>query len=101
MAEAAIVTTSPLRRLGTQLAVGAVLGFAGWGFVGPGIIAWRYELPTKDALVRNLVQAALGDFVVMQLVCAAIGGALAVVVAFLVRRAMKQRAQRKASAGAA
>lgn len=91
------ITTSSVRRLGAQLAVGAVLGFALSSFGGPSVIGWWYEPPSKDAFsCAGTVRMALGQFVTMQLTCAAVGGAGAMLVVFLVRRALRNRKARVA-----
>jgi hypothetical protein len=80
------------RRIGVQLAVGGVLGFAASSFAGPAIIGWWYEPPIKDAFsCASSVRAALSQFVTMQLICAAVGGGLAMLTVFLVRRALASR----------
>lgn len=63
------------RRLGLELAVGAVLGFVAWSLAGPTVIGWWYEPPSKDAFsCAGSVRIALSQFVKMQL-GAAVGGA--------------------------
>jgi hypothetical protein len=85
--------TPAVRRIGAQLAVGAVLGFAASSFGGPAVIGWWYEPPIKDAFsCASSVRAALAQFVKMQLICAALGGAALALAVFLVRRAMSRRA---------
>jgi hypothetical protein len=85
--------TPTARGIGVQLAVGGVLGFAASSFVGPAIIGWWYEPPIKDAFsCASSVRAALSQFVTMQLICAAVGGAAATLTVFLVRRALRNRA---------
>jgi hypothetical protein len=86
-------STPTARRIGTQLAVGGVLGFAASSFGGPAVIGWWYEPPIKDAFsCASSVRAALSQFVTMQLVCAALGAVLATLAVFFARRAMKKRA---------
>jgi hypothetical protein len=92
MTETEIVRTSRARRIGAQLAVGGVVGFAGWSFAGPAVIAWWYEPPVKDAFsCASSVQAAVQQFVIAQFVCAAIGGMIALLAVFFFRRALGDR----------
>jgi len=80
------------RRIGAQLAVGAVLGFAASSFGGPAVIGWWYEPPIKDAFsCASSVRAALTQFVKMQLICAVLGAVIATLAVFFVRRALKKR----------
>jgi hypothetical protein len=79
------------RHFGAQLAGGATLGFAASCFFGPGFLGWWYEPPIKDAFsCASSVRAALSQFVKMQLISAAVGGVLAMVVVFFVRRALQR-----------
>lgn len=81
------------RRIGAQLAMGGVLGFAASSFGGPAVIGWWYEPPIKDAFsCASSVRAALSQFVKMQLICAALGAVAVAVVVFFVRRSLKKRA---------
>ena len=81
-----------------QLAGGAVLGFVGSSLLGPTVISWWYEPPSKDAFsCAGSVRSALGQFVTMQLVCAALGAAGLTLIVFLIRRAVRNRGQSKAS----
>jgi hypothetical protein len=74
------------RRAGEVLA-GSAVGFLAWSFVGPGLIGWWYEPPSKDAFsCAGSVRAALGKFVVMQLVSAVTGAVVLAVVLFVGRR---------------
>jgi hypothetical protein len=88
MTEPAVVTTSPARRIGATLAVGAVLGFAGWSFAGPAVIGWWYEPPVKEIYsCASSVESAVRQFAIAQLVCAALGGIATSVIMYFVRRA--------------
>jgi hypothetical protein len=90
---------STLKLLGAQMAGGAVLGFVGSSLLGPGTIALLYKPPSGDAFsCADTVKTALGQFVAMQLTCAAIGAVGLTLIVFLVRRALRnRRAQRNAS----
>jgi hypothetical protein len=103
MAEAEIVQTTLARRIGVQLAVGGVLGFAAWSILGPAVIAWWYEPPVKEMYsCATSVRAAVQQFVIAQLVCATVGATGTLIVVFLARRALSKRAASKISgAGAA
>jgi hypothetical protein len=84
--------------LAAQVAGGAVLGFVASSVLGPTIISWWYEPPSRDAFsCASSVRSALGQFVAMQLVCAAVGAVGVTAVVFFVRRALRNRAQRNAS----
>jgi uncharacterized protein YacL len=88
MTETLPVTTSPARRVGATLAVGAVLGFASWSFAGPSVIGWWYEPPVKEIYsCASSVESAVRQFAVAQLVCAALGGVIVLLITFFVRRA--------------
>jgi hypothetical protein len=87
---------SSSRLILSVLAGGAALGFAGSSMAGPSVIGWWYEPPIKDAFsCASSVRAALGQFVKMQLICAAVGAVVLTVVVLLVRRSLKNRAQRE------
>jgi hypothetical protein len=69
------------------LASGAVVGFTATCFFGPGLLGWWYEPPVKEIFsCASSVRSAITQFVIMQLVSAAIGGTLVLVIALLVRR---------------
>jgi hypothetical protein len=88
MAEITPVTSSPARRVGTTLAVGGVLGFIGWSLAGPAVIGWWYEPPVKEIYsCASSVESAVRQFVIAQLVCAALGGIAVSLLVFFVRRA--------------
>ena len=89
---------SPLKVLAAQVAGGAVLGFVLSTLIGPTIISWWYEPPSRDAFsCASSVRSALGQFVMMQLICAAVGALILTTSVFLVRRAVKNRQQDKVS----
>lgn len=89
MPETIPVATSPARRIGATLAVGGVLGFAGWSFAGPAIIGWWYEPPVKEIYsCASSVQSAVRQFVIAQFVCAALGGIVTLLIMYFVRRAL-------------
>lgn len=75
------------RRAAVGAAVGAVLGFVVWSLVGPAVISWWYEPPSKDAFsCASSVKTALSQFVMMQLISAALGAAGLGVIFFVLRR---------------
>ena len=78
---------SIVKRTGVGAAIGAVLGFVVWSFVGPAVISWWYEPPSKDAFsCAGSVKTALSQFVTMQLISAAVGAAVLGVILFVLRR---------------
>lgn len=81
----------PFSRTLLELAVGAVVGFAVCSFGGPSLIAWWYEPPSGDAFsCAGTVRVALTQFVTMQLVFAASGGAGTALSLFFIRRALRK-----------
>lgn len=89
---------SPLKVLAAQIAGGAVVGFVLSSVIGPTIISWWYEPPSRDAFsCAGSVRSALGQFVMMQLICAVVGAVLLTTSVFLVRRALKNRRESKPS----
>jgi len=87
MAQNTLVTTSPARRIGTTLAVGGVLGFILWSLTGPAVIGWWYEPPVKEIYsCASSVESAVRQFVIAQLVCAALGGIVVSLLVYFVRR---------------
>ncbi|SRR5260221_2890882 len=87
------------RRLGLEAAIGAALGFVASSLGGPAVISWWYEPPSKDAFsCAGSVRTALSQFVVMQLICAVVGGAALAALLFLSRRFLKRRQARSAGA---
>jgi Mg/Co/Ni transporter MgtE len=79
--------TSVVKRTATGAAIGAVLGFVASSVIGPAVISWWYEPPSKDAFsCAGSVKAALSQFVTMQLISAAVGAAGLAVTLFALRR---------------
>ncbi len=79
------------RRVGEVLA-GSALGFVTWSIVGPGMIGWWYEPPSKDAFsCAGTVRSALGQFVAMQMVSAVVGATILGVGLFFIRRWWSKR----------
>jgi hypothetical protein len=77
-----------------ELLIGAGLGMALIGFIGPGLISWWYQPPIKDAFsCASSVQAALQQFVWLQLIVALAFAFLTILGSFLVRRRLSKRAQ--------
>jgi Mg/Co/Ni transporter MgtE len=75
------------KRTIAELLIGAALGMGLTGVFGPGVISWWYQPPIKDAFsCASSVQAALEQFVWMQLTVAAVVAVAALVVSYLVRR---------------
>jgi hypothetical protein len=90
---------SPVSRIAIQLGAGALVGLTGSSIGGPSVISWWYEPPSRDAFsCAGSVKSALAQFVVMQLVCALIGGVGVAVLFFLASRA---RAKKKTASATA
>src|ERR1043165_4365935 len=87
MGEQTVPGTSLVKRTASSAAVGAVLGFVAWSVIGPAVISWWYEPPSKDAFsCAGSVKTALSQFVTMQLVSAAIGATGLAVIWFTLKR---------------
>jgi|SRR5688572_16453600 hypothetical protein len=88
--------SSSTRWILSVLAGGAVVGFAGSSLFGPAVISWWYEPPSKDAFsCAGSVRQALSQFVTMQLICAGIGAVVLAIIGYVIRRALRNRAQRQ------
>lgn len=86
------VGTSAVRRTAIGSAVGSVVGFVVWSLVGPAIISWWYEPPSKDAFsCAGSVKTALSQFVTMQLISASIGAVAVTILSFVFRRAKRMQ----------
>ncbi|MGC4094078.1 MAG: hypothetical protein QM756_40445 [Polyangiaceae bacterium] len=93
MAEAS-ANPLPLKRTLLEIGTGVALGFIFATLLGPRFLSWWYEPPSKLAISCGpSVESALGQFVVVQLVSAALGGVLVWLLLFYVRRMWKKRAQ--------
>lgn len=80
------------RRLALEVAIGAVLGFLTWSIVGPSVMGWWYEPPSKDALsCAGSVRSALSQFVVVEIFAAVGGGLFLAGALFLVRRLFRPK----------
>lgn len=79
------------RRLALEVSIGAVLGFIGWSVIGPSVLSWWYEPPSKDAFsCASSVKAALSQFVMAEIIAAAVGGVMLAVFLFVMRRIFKR-----------
>jgi hypothetical protein len=99
MADVPVTTGSAARRIAIAAGAGALFGLAGSSLGGPAVISWWYEPPSRDAFsCAGSVKSALSQFVVMQFVCAAVGGVLLALGFFFVRRSMAKRQGARAQA---
>ncbi|HEX4338444.1 MAG TPA: hypothetical protein VH062_21205 [Polyangiaceae bacterium] len=97
MADVQPTTGSSTRRVVIAAGGGALAGLAGSSLGGPAVISWWYEPPSRDAFsCAGSVKSALSQFVVMQFVCAAIGGVILSLIVFFIRRAMAKRQSARA-----
>jgi len=87
-----------VKRTATGAAIGAVLGFVAWSVIGPAVISWWYEPPSKDAFsCAGSVKTALSQFVMMQLISAGLGAFAVGIILSVLRRG--RRPNPTASAG--
>jgi len=84
-------TTSPAKRTAIEMGSGALLGLVGWSLVGPALISLWYEPPSGSLSCGPSVEGALSKFVVMQLICAGVGGVMLIALFFFGRRAVANR----------
>jgi len=84
---------STRRRTLLWAATGTTLGFAAACFGGPKAVSWLYKPPSQDAFsCAGSVDAALTQFVRLQLTCAVVGAAVSLGLLFFVRRFLRRRA---------
>jgi hypothetical protein len=73
--------------------VGTILGFTGACLRGPELVSMLFK-PLQDSFsCSGSVNLALNQFVRLQLTCAVLGAAVAVLVLFLWRRYLHRRAE--------
>ncbi len=100
MAEAAALAApakSPLRRRGVEAAIGALVGLMVACLNGPWLVSLLYTPPSGDTLsCGGPVTNALSYFVKLQLVSGLIGGALLLILSFLLRRMLRKRREARA-----
>ena len=73
--------------------VGIILGFAGASAQGPELVSLLFK-PLQDSFsCSGSVNLALTQFVRLQLTCAVLGAALALLVLFFWRRFLRRRAE--------
>jgi hypothetical protein len=76
---------------------GTTLGFAGASARGPELVSFFFK-PLEDSFsCSGSVNTALTQFVRLQLTCAVLGGILALVALFFMRRFMRRRAEARQS----
>jgi hypothetical protein len=84
------------RRTLLAVCVGTILGFAGASARGPELVSLLFK-PLQDSFsCSSSVNLALTQFVRLQLTCAVLGAAFALVVLFLWRRYLRRRAEARA-----
>ena len=89
------ISKSNHRRTLLGACVGIILGFAGASMEGPELVSLLFK-PLQDSFSCSpSVNLALTQFVRLQLTCAVIGGALALVAMFFWRRFFRRRAEAK------
>jgi hypothetical protein len=91
------VKPSPLRRRGIEGAIGMLGGLVIACLNGPWLVSLLYTPPSGDTLsCGGPVTNALTYFVKLQLISGLIGGALIVLVSFLIRRMLRKRRDARA-----
>lgn len=81
----------PLRRVAIEITVGIAIGFLLGTLFGPRLISMWYEPPSRDAFsCAGSVEKALGQFVMFQLVAAAVGGVVLAVLMVFIRRLFRK-----------
>lgn len=69
-----------MKWISVTLGLGALFGFVVWSLMGARVIAWWYEPPIKDAFsCASSVEAALSQFILMQVISAAVGSVVVLV----------------------
>jgi len=85
--------TNHRRRTWLFACVGVILGFAGASAWGPELVSLLFK-PLQDSFsCSGSVNLALTQFVRLQLTCAVLGAAIALLVLFFWRRFMRRRAE--------
>jgi hypothetical protein len=88
------------RRTLLAACVGTILGFAGASAQGPELVSLLFK-PLQDSFsCSGSVNLALTQFVRLQLTCAVLGAAVALLVLFFWRRFMRRRAEARQSGAA-
>jgi len=98
MAEEIVVATSKssLRRRGIEGAIGVLAGLVVACLNGPWLVSLLYTPPSGDTVsCGGPVTNALAYFVKLQLISGLIGGALILLVSFLLRRTLRKRREAK------
>ena len=85
------------RRTLLAACVGTILGFAGASARGPELVSLLFK-PLQDSFsCAGSVNQALNQFVKLQLTCAVLGAAFALLILFFWRRYMRRRAEARQS----
>ena len=91
------LTKNNRRRTLLVACVGIILGFAGASVQGPELVSLLFK-PLQDSFsCSGSVNLALTQFVRLQLTCAVLGAALALLVLFFWRRFLRRRAEARQS----
>lgn len=101
--EIAVAATdqSTLKRRGIEGAVGTLLGLVLACLSGPQFVSFWYKPPSGDAFnCAGTVNEALSYFVKLQLTAGIVGGALLLLLSFVIRRTLRKRREARAVPGA-
>ncbi len=87
------VKKSGVRRIVLVACVGVILGFAFVIVKGPWLVSLFFKPLTASLSCAPTVEQALEQFEELQLICAVLGGVIALVILFFWRRFFRRRAE--------